>query len=78
MKHALMLATVALTMATMLVVMAIPAFAGTFARGGTNFGQCAADEARGFPPGPEHGKDLSLARQFNPSGDNLQCDKTGL
>jgi hypothetical protein len=41
-----------------------------------NFGQCAAFEARDFPPGPEHGQDLSMARLFNPSGLDLQCPKT--
>jgi len=78
MKRALKLATVTLTMATMLAVMAMPAFAGTFSGDGTNFGQCAADEARGFPPGPAHGQDLRLASVFNPSGANFQCDQGGL
>ena len=75
MKRVLVLATVALVVAAIMVASAIPAFAGTFSGNGTNFGQCASAEARFFPPGPEHGQDLRLASQFNPSGENFQCPK---
>ncbi len=77
MKRMLLFATVGLVMAAIVAASAIPAFAGTFSGNGTNFGQCASAEARFFPPGPEHGKDLSLASQFNPSGANFQCPKGG-
>ena len=77
MKRIVMMLTVAFVMAAMMVAMAVPAFAGTFSGNGTNFGQCAAAEARLFPPGPEHGQDLRLASLFNPSGANFQCPKGG-
>jgi hypothetical protein len=77
MKRIMVLVTVALVMAAMMVATAMPAFAGTFSGNGTNFGQCASAQARFFPPGPAHGKSLSLASQYNPSGANFQCPKGG-
>jgi len=69
--------TMLLAMAVMVAVMAMPAFAGTFAGDGANFGQCAAGAARSFQPGPEHGNNQSLASEYNPSGGsfNFQCAK---
>ena len=77
MKRIMVLVTAALVMAAMMLATAMPAFASTFSGNGTNFGQCAAGEARFFPPGPEHGQDLRLASEFNPSGTNFQCPKGG-
>jgi hypothetical protein len=70
MRRIIVLGMVALVMATMMLAMAAPAFPAA-----TNFGHCASAEARFFPPGPEHGKDMSLARYFNPHGSNFQCPK---
>ena len=39
-----------------------------------NFGQCAAAEARFFPPGPAHGQSLRLAAEYNPSGEDIRCE----
>jgi hypothetical protein len=70
MRRIVMLVTVTLVMAAMMSAMAAPAFPAA-----RNFGHCASAEARYFPPGPEHGKDMSLARFYNPHGSNLQCRK---
>jgi hypothetical protein len=70
MRRIIMLVTVALVMATTMLAMAAPAFPAEW-----NFGHCASAEARYFPAGPEHGKDMSLARFYNPHGLNLQCRK---
>jgi len=70
MKRIIMMLTVALVMAAMIVAMAMPALAAE-----SNFGNCASDEARGFPPGPEKGQDQRLASVYNPHGVNLQCTK---
>ena len=70
MRRILVLVTVALVMAAMMVVMAMPALAAE-----RTFGHCASFEARSDPPGPLHGQQVSLATVYNPHGVNLQCNK---
>jgi hypothetical protein len=70
MRRMIMLVAVALVMVAMLVAMAMPALAAE-----SNFGHCAAAEARSVPPGPDHGQNQSLSSVFNPHGENMQCTR---